>query len=432
MQEPSNIAGRRHRRCRPALAFATSIAVVAGCAASDHPPPPQGVERVDSRLESARSIAQGGVPSPTPQLDAMAAALTSGANTQGLDQLLTAREERLRVGDQVLVSAPALPELSGERLIGQDGCVPGPVRLIDAKGLTPAELADAVREQLASTFTQQGQDFQVTVRLLQRAPRSAQVIGRVGAHVAAVGNTPAMTTTVPLPLDGPMSVYDLIAVAQGLAADADESRLSLIRHEGTPGEPKTVVYQFSFGQLVAAHLAGRDAIVQAGDQLVVPRLPDVFVYGEVTTPGRYTLRPGTTVASLLLIAGGTTLEADRAAALALGRDGEDVRATPDTRLAAGQVLFVPQVQRIYIVGPGVAKNGPLVLPASGLTAVQAISEAGWFTQYGDPDAVQILRVQDGRRVAIDVPVEDVLDGDIDERDFLLLPGDTVLVPEGIW
>lgn len=409
-----------------------------GCGGAE--PLPDGAPplapRTDRRLEQARSVARSGVPSPTPQLDALVEALSRTTPDLGLEQLLSNHQDRLRPGDQIQVTCVSLAELSGPRVIGQDGRVEGPVELIEASGKTTKELAELIQAQLTTTYTQKG-THEVSVRLVQRAPRTVEVIGRVGAHTAAAeaGNAPPMATVYPLPTDRPLGVYELLSLAQGTAADADSDRLLLLRHRGKKSGDDAAstpaVYHFSLRELVDAHLAGREAWLEAGDQLVVARLPDIYVYGEVTAPGRYTWRPGLTVSAMLLVAGGPTLEADATQALLLSADAE-MSAGPHEPIEPGQVLFVPQVQRAYVVGPGVTNNGPLILPATGLTAVQAISEAGWFTQFADPDGVQILRTENGRRVAIDVPVDDILDGELDEREFLLRPGDTVVVPEGIW
>lgn len=417
-------------------ALAAALALVAGCGGS----PPRAFSpadvRPDPRRTHARVVAESGVPSPTPALDAMADALARTTPELGLEALLAGHEDRLQPGDQVHVTCLSLPELSGPRTVGQDGRVEGPVELIDAKGLTPKELAARIEAQLASTYTQRGA-HQVSVRLLERSARSVEVIGRVGAHAPGAGGGPgtaAMTTVYPLPLDRSLGIYELLSLAQGAAADADTDRLHLLRQRGRPsadGASGPVVYHFSLRELVDAQLAGREAWVIAGDQLVVPRLPDVFVYGEVVAPGRYTWRPGMTVASLLLLAGGATPEADPTGGTVMGLDSE-APAGPSDPIDPGQVLFVPQVQRVYVVGPGVKSNGPLILPGRGMTAVQAISEAGWFTQFGKPNGVKILRSEDGRRVTIEVPVDDILDGERDEREFLLQPGDTVVVPEGMW
>lgn len=424
------------RRAPRAWALAAaSVLAAAGCGGGPAPRPegaPALAERTDRRLEHARSVARRGVPSPTPQLDALAEAISRTTPELGLEDLLAGHEDRLRPGDQVEVSCPSLAELSGPRVVGQDGRVEGPVELIEASGLTTKQLADRFLAQLTTTFTRKS-GHEVSVRLVQRAPRYVEVIGRVGAHSGPEGGKP-IASMIPLPLDRPLGVYELLSLVQGAAADADVDRLLLLRQrakasEGTPSSP--TVYHFSLRELVDAHLAGREAWLAADDQLIVPRLPDVFVYGEVAAPGRYTWRPGLTVSALLLIAGGATLEADAAQALLLA-EGAETPAGPDEPIEPGHVLFVPQVQRAYVVGPGVARNGPLVLPSTGLTAVQAISEAGWFTQFADPDGVQILRYEGGRRVAIDVPVDDILDGERDEREFMLRPGDTVVVPEGIW
>jgi protein involved in polysaccharide export with SLBB domain len=454
-----------------ALAVAL-VVLAAGCGGvEDRPAPAADAVREDSRLAFARTVATKGVPSPTPQLDALADALAGATPGRGLEDLLTPSPERLRPGDQLDVRCAAIPELSGARAVGEDGQVEGPLGLIEAVGLTTDELARRLEAQVASTYTK-ASGHEVEVRVIQRAARSVEVLGRVGAHTVAVaqaGATPPMATSIALPPDRPLGVYELLTLTQGLAPDADADRLLLIRHQpAAPAAPKapappkapagappagqpapppgggaapadispvtssaTVVYHFTYAALVEAHLAGREAWLQADDQLVVPRLPDVYVYGEVAAPGRYTWRPGLTAAALLLVAGGTTAEGDAAQALVLA--GADARpAGAEDALRAGEVLFVPQVQKAYVVGLGVKNNGPLVLPASGLSAIQAISEAGWFTPYGAPNDVQILRTERGRRVTIDVPVQDVLDGERSEAEFMLRPGDTVVVPEGLW
>jgi polysaccharide biosynthesis/export protein len=425
---------RRRRIVARALALGCALAAL-GCASTDNVAVPGEPQGRDTRLALARSVAQRGVPSPTPQLDALAEAVARTTPTLGLRELLGAHADRLRVGDQLQLTIVSLPELSGPRAIGNDGKIEGPVGLLKAEGLTAAELEGEVKKALAATYTTQKVVHEVSVRVLERAPRSVEIVGRVGAHAngavaagAAGGTAPGMTTVVPLPTDRALSAYELVSVAQGLAPDADGDRLLLLRRQG---DGKNAVYHLKHRDLVDAHLAGREAWLEAEDQLIVPRLPDVFVYGEVLSPGRYTWRPGLTVASLLVIAGNTTPVADPSGALLLGRDTSQ-DAAPDMPITANQVLFVPQVQRCYVVGPGVTNNGPLILPPTGLSVVQAISEAGWFTQFADPGEVQILRSESGRRVSIDVDVDDILDGDLDERDFMLRPGDTVMVPEGIW
>lgn len=425
---------RRRRLVARALALGCALAAL-GCASSEDVAAPQEPQGRDTRLALARSVAQRGVPSPTPQLDALAAAVERTTPSLGLRELLTAHADRLRVGDQLQLTIVSLPELSGPREIGHDGQIEAPAGLIKAAGLTPAQLEAEVKKTLQETYTTQKVEHEVSVRVLVRAPRAVEIVGRVGAHAggalaggAAGVAAPGMTTVVPLPTDRTLSAYELVSLAQGLAPDADGDRLLLLRRQGAG---KNAVYHLKHRDLVEAHLAGREAWLEAEDQLIVPRLPDVFVYGEVLTPGRYTWRPGLTVASLMVIAGNTTPVADTTGALLLGRESTQ-QATADQPIEANQVLFVPQVERCYVVGPGVASNGPLIIPPTGLSAVQAISEAGWFTQFADPSDVQILRSENGRRVAIDVDVDDILDGDLDERDFMLRPGDTVVVPEGVW
>ena len=44
----------------------------------------------------------------------------------------------------------------------------------------------------------------------------------------------------------------------------------------------------------------------------------------------------------------------------------------------------------------------------------------------------MIRYQDGKQVRIQVPVEEILDGEQVEADCRLLPGDLIFVPRSIW
>ena len=63
---------------------------------------------------------------------------------------------------------------------------------------------------------------------------------------------------------------------------------------------------------------------------------------------------------------------------------------------------------------------------------QAVAQAGWFTAYAKQDAVELHRYEGGARVRIQVPVEALLEGEADEKDFVLRPADLIFVPESIW
>jgi polysaccharide export outer membrane protein len=66
---------------------------------------------------------------------------------------------------------------------------------------------------------------------------------------------------------------------------------------------------------------------------------------------------------------------------------------------------------------------------SGLSIVDAISQAGGFTPMARKNAVKVTRKPkgDGQPESFTVPVESIANGKA--NDFYLRPGDTVFVPE---
>lgn len=415
---------------RCSLWCALCLAALAGCAAPVVGPPPEldpnlppetagAYWRQDESFPQALAVARRGTPSPTPELDALAELASATTPELRLDAILSpgatpAPPIRLRPGDELEVVVYDRPEFSGLRRVGPDGTVPlflvGALRL---EGLTEGEAGGLVSKVLQAHVKQ----AQVQVWIRSPAGQQAELIGRVakpGVH--------------PLPLDRRLSVAGLLGLGGGLEGDADGSRLALIRRDA---QGLQRVYHFTYQELISAHLLGREAWVEPQDELLVPRLPDVFVYGAVGTPGTQALRPETTVAALLLRAGGLSQSANARELQVL--EGEAVKpAQLEQVLRAGQVVFVPKRQRVYMVGRGLRENGPMDIPSTGLTVIQALAEAGWFTKHADLDNVEILRYRKGRQVRIAVPVDEILDGERSESDFVLQPGDLVRVPEELF
>ena len=257
----------------------------------------------------------------------------------------------------------------------------------------------------------------MSVVLLERSQASVKVIGRVPAPGA-----------IDLPADKQLSMNSVLSLAGGLEADADGERLTLVRQ--TRGEGRRC-YHFDFESLLNAHLGGREVWVEPDDQLVVPRLGDVYVYGEVQAPGTYPLRKGSTIASLLFQAGGLTDDADGKAVRVLA-GVESKQVTLESRVEANEVVFVPKRLRVYVVGGGVVEQGPVDVPRTGLTVIQAIAEAGWLSKHPATGSIEILRYRNGQTQRIEVPFDEILEGEVSENDYRLQPGDLVRVPERIW
>jgi polysaccharide biosynthesis/export protein len=91
-------------------------------------------------------------------------------------------------------------------------------------------------------------------------------------------------------------------------------------------------------------------------------------------------------------------------------------------------VIVTQInsKRIYIIGE-VNHPGPIsMLP--GMTVLQALSSSGGFTQFANEKGIYILRKEDGREVRYPFNYKDAIRGQSLDRNIVLKPGDTIVVP----
>ena len=167
----------------------------------------------------------------------------------------------------------------------------------------------------------------------------------------------------------------------------------------------------------------------------------VFVMGEVRTPGPYPLVGDMTLIEALARAGSTTEHAAGEAlivrspaasptpgpVLPAQDSGAEVirvdikalqsgRLSSNARLRDGDTVFVPRAELVYVFGH-VNRPGSYALQ-QGTTVLQALSLAGGVTDRGTTGRIRIARVVDGKKTEVRVKVED-----------LVLPGDTIIVPE---
>lgn len=165
----------------------------------------------------------------------------------------------------------------------------------------------------------------------------------------------------------------------------------------------------------------------------------LFVMGEVRTPGAIPLTGAMTLLEAIARAGSITEQAGgeivvlrgpseqaRFGPLALGRDGasevgrvtvqELRRGTLMTNISLrdGDTVFVPRAETIYVLGQ-VRSPGAHTL-VSGMTVLNAISQAGGTTPLGSTGRVRIVRIVDG--------IKKELKPKLDDR---LQPGDTLFV-----
>lgn len=168
------------------------------------------------------------------------------------------------------------------------------------------------------------------------------------------------------------------------------------------------------------------------------RSQQIFVIGEVRSPGPYQLTGDMTLIEALAMAGSvTTLAADevliiRPADSGARRDPDpdpdahitrvdlsDIRAgtlSQNVRLRNGDTIVVARTQAVYVFGQ-VRSPGAYTVQ-KGATVVQALSLAGGVTDRGSTTRIRINRDVDGTKQELKVQLDDIVE-----------PGDTIIVLE---
>ncbi|HVN08842.1 MAG TPA: polysaccharide biosynthesis/export family protein [Patescibacteria group bacterium] len=83
-------------------------------------------------------------------------------------------------------------------------------------------------------------------------------------------------------------------------------------------------------------------------------------------------------------------------------------------------------RKIYIIGE---VSHPGVFPLlSGMTVLQALANAGTFTQFANLKGIYVLRTEDGKQVKHPFNYKAVVKGQNAEQNLELKPGDTIVVP----
>jgi polysaccharide export outer membrane protein len=183
------------------------------------------------------------------------------------------------------------------------------------------------------------------------------------------------------------------------------------------------------------------ALVSAAVQEFAPRT--VYVMGSVRTPGVVPLSPfgRTTAMQAIVRAGGFLPEGNRAATLVVRDDparpgGKISLVVPvadnaemlmvDVALQADDLVVVPQLDRVSVIG-NVRAPGAISLPGQGpLTVTRAIALVGGFEKFARSDRVQLIRA--GAPTLV-IDVAGLLAGTAHGQDPALKPGDTLFIPE---
>lgn len=156
-------------------------------------------------------------------------------------------------------------------------------------------------------------------------------------------------------------------------------------------------------------------------------LLEVVVVGEEKLPHDYEIQPD-----------GTLDFPYTKGIKAAGLEPREIAKAVADKLVEAKFLVAPQVQvkvkqfnskKIQIIGQ-VTKPGPLPYQ-DGMTLVQAISAAGWFTPLADTNRIQLIRLtKDGKSVNAVVSVDAITDNA--RPDVKLQQGDTIKVDQRLF
>jgi len=82
-------------------------------------------------------------------------------------------------------------------------------------------------------------------------------------------------------------------------------------------------------------------------------------------------------------------------------------------------------KRIYLVGEVGHTGASPMLP--NMTVLQALSSAG-LTQFANTKKIYVMRTQNGKQIKMPVNYRKLVKGEMMEQNYLLQPGDTIVVP----
>jgi polysaccharide export outer membrane protein len=153
---------------------------------------------------------------------------------------------------------------------------------------------------------------------------------------------------------------------------------------------------------------------------------EVRVFGQADLTGKYRVGTDGSIEFPFLgtIQAGGMESGELADAIAKGlKDGGYLR-DPQVNL----LVVETNSKRLSVLG-AVVKPGTFPM-VSGMTVIQAVSQAGGFTPLADKDGTVVTRTVDGKLERYRVPVGDITRGDLE--DFPLRSGDIVFVPERVF
>jgi len=205
-------------------------------------------------------------------------------------------------GDYVIGSQDVLAiqvfdqaDLGGRYTVETDGTFSFPlIGRITAGGMTLRKFETVLKQKLADGYFR---NPQVTVAIEQYRSQRVFVMGEV--------RNPG-----PVPLTGGMTLIEALARA-GSTLPSSSGEVAIVRAPGAKGpvlpdpEKGADILRASIRDLEGGSMK-QNIELHDGDTIFVPRAESAYVFGQVKSPGAYSIQKDTTVLQALSLAGGVT------------------------------------------------------------------------------------------------------------------------------
>lgn len=267
-------------------------------------------------------------------------------------------------GDVLHISVFQVPDLTQDVRVGATGLISLPLipERIPVSGCTPYQLGEKLEKLLQVNGLVTHPQVSVTVK--EQSSQPISVAGAVGHPVV-------------LQQSGPTTLIEALAAAGGLSNDAGDSILiarqtpkRLVCGEADPPEDSKAdpeMLHIKVSELLENGDPAYNVPVYGGDVITVPRAGIIYVAGAVGQPGGYALNDrGTTlnIMKMIALAHGLTGTAKANSAVILRKDATTGqtkqipvkikkimdRKSPDMRLYAGDILYVPSSTAKRVLG----------------------------------------------------------------------------------
>jgi len=189
-------------------------------------------------------------------------------------------------------------------------------------------------------------------------------------------------------------------------------------------------------------LLGEDYLVTPQVSVFIKEYAKISILGAINRPGAYETKEKLTLTQAIALANGFTDTADSSRVKIIRTtdteketmevDVDQIldRALPDVEIKSNDTIIVEEYGRISIIGQ-VNKPGVYSLKKN-LTVMEVIGMAGGFTPTAAQNGTRVIRVENGQKKIIHIPVLGIIKGGDTSKDILLQVGDTIVVPESFF